>query len=165
MSKKTKKASACTPQSWEDANQLMAEYGALSSKAVKIQAGCEDAVAKVKATFQIQLAPVQVRLDEIFEAIECYAAANRKRLTDDGKTKTVTMTAGSFGWRLCPPSVAFAKGLKVADIVKNVLKLIAKLGNIKKWTSWSGIKSLQTDLSASSTSPTRRRCWKRLISP
>lgn len=135
MSAKRKlKTPACVPQSWEDADKLMAEFGVLSGKIVRLQAGCDDAVAKIKATFQIQAAPVQARLDEIFEAVEYYATANRKRLTDDGKSKTVVMTAGLFGWRLCPPSVAFAKGLKAADIVVVIrtARESALCGNLRK---------------------------------
>ena len=124
MRKKTKRTPpACTPRSWEDADNLMAEFGELSSQSVRIQAGCDDAVAKVMATFQAQLAPKQERMAVIVEALQCYATANRKALTDDGKTKTVTMTAGSFGWRCCPPSVVFRKGLKAEDVIANIRAL------------------------------------------
>jgi phage host-nuclease inhibitor protein Gam len=125
--KRKAKTPACVPQSWEEADKLMAEYGELSGKIVTNQAECEAAVAKVMAPYQETAAPMQARMDEIFEAIECYAAANRKKLTDDGKTKTVTMTAGSFGWRLCPPSVAIPRALNAADVVKNIRALIKKL--------------------------------------
>jgi phage host-nuclease inhibitor protein Gam len=127
MSKRKKKVPVCTPKSWKEADALVAEYGELSSTIVKNQADCETAVAEVKAIYQATAAPLQTRMDAIFEAIQAYADANRKALTDDGKTKTVTMTAGAFGWRLCPPSVAFRRGMKGEDVVKNIRAIADKL--------------------------------------
>ncbi len=126
MSAKAKKAPACTPQSWEEADKLIAEYGELDGTATKLQARCDSAVARVKASFQTKLAPTQARMAEIFDAVAWYAEANRKTLTDDGKTKTVTMTAGSFGWRLCPPSVAVKRGLTAPDLVTSVKALATR---------------------------------------
>lgn len=115
------------PQTWAEANALLEEYGEKSNALVKISADLDAAVAKARKPFDDIATPIQERLDAIFEGLQLYADANRKTLTEDGKYKTVKMANGSFGWRTCPASVEFKRGLKAADIVENILEKIKEL--------------------------------------
>lgn len=127
MNAKRKTPPTCTPKNWEEADTVMAEIVDIDSKLMKLAAGLDDAVAKVRASFAEKTVPLDVRRADLCDGLELYADANRKKLTEDGKIKTVTMTNGAFGWRLCPPSVAFASKLKSADVVKAVYGFIGGL--------------------------------------
>lgn len=105
------------PQSDEEANALIAEYGEHFNVITNLETGMNDALAKVKATFEEQAAPHQDRLKTLYMQLTAYGSAHRKRLTDDGKTKTVKLAAGEIGWRNLPPSVKWKKGFKVEDII------------------------------------------------
>lgn len=122
-----KKPAVAAPQGWAEANALLEEYGDISNSLVRIEADLDAAVAKARKPFDDLATPLQERADAIFEGLELYADANRKTLTEDGKTKTVKMAAGAFGWRTCPPSVAIESKLKAKDVIKNILALVARL--------------------------------------
>jgi phage host-nuclease inhibitor protein Gam len=115
--KKTAMAAIQVPQTDEEANALVAEYGEHFNAIANLQVGLDDALAKVKATFEEQSAPHQERLKTLFMQLTSWGAAHRKRLTEDGKTKTVKLPAGEIGWRNLPPSVRWKKGSKVEDII------------------------------------------------
>jgi phage host-nuclease inhibitor protein Gam len=114
---KTKMKSIDVPQSDDEANALLAEYGETYNKLVALEGGMNDALAKVKETFEGLAAPHQDRLKTIFIQLTSWGSAHRKRLTEDGKTKTVKLAAGEIGWRNLPPSVRWKKGFKVEDII------------------------------------------------
>jgi phage host-nuclease inhibitor protein Gam len=120
MSKKAKKVPACTPQSWAEADKLLAEYSEKQDTLTALETRCNAAVARIKARYQAKALPVQARHDQIFDGLQCYAEANRKTLTEDGKTKSVQMTAGRLGWRLGQRSVKFRKGMTGDDVVNAI---------------------------------------------
>jgi phage host-nuclease inhibitor protein Gam len=69
---------------------------------------CEDAVAadiqnaKLRATEE--LLPLQAQLDQWTGLLRDYCEANRDRLTDGGRSKTVAFGSGKCAWRHRPPS-------------------------------------------------------------
>jgi phage host-nuclease inhibitor protein Gam len=110
------------PQSDDAANALLAEYGECVTALANIETGLNDAAAKVKATYEAMAMPHEERMMIIFLQLTSWGAAHRDRLTDLGKSKTVQLKAGAIGWRARPPSVRWAKGLKVEDIVAAIKK-------------------------------------------
>ena len=127
MSAKAKKQSACVPQSFEEARAMMLEFGNVSNMLVKLEADTDAVVAKAKDDLQTAAKPFQDRLNALFEGLETWAAANRKTLTDDGRTKQVKMGVGVLGWRLCPPSVKWARGFnaeKILDAIDSAIEAL-----------------------------------------
>lgn len=124
--KKTRAAALDVPQNDDEANALLAEYGELFNSATRIEAEMNDALANVKAVAEEKAKPVSERMLIIGDALNAFAGANRKRLTNDGKVKTVRFPAGEIGWRFNPPSVRFARGVKADQVIENIRAAIAK---------------------------------------
>lgn len=119
-----KKAPAIdVPQTDEAADALLKEYGDEFTFVARRQADLDSALAKLKATYEELAKPHQERMNEIFEQLQAWGAAHRDRLTDDGKSKTVTLPAGAIGWRQRPPSVRWKKGFKADDIIEAIKKI------------------------------------------
>jgi phage host-nuclease inhibitor protein Gam len=114
---KTKMSAINVPQTDAAANALLAEYGETYNTLAKMQADCDDALAKVKGAYETQALPHQEKLKTIFLQLTAWGAAHRDRLTENGKSKTIQLPAGQVGWRLRPPSVKWVKGLKIEDVV------------------------------------------------
>ncbi len=131
MSARKKVVATATPQSWAEANALLEEYSRTSNDLVIIAAELDAAVAAARKPFDERAAPLQARLEEIFNGVEIWATANRATITDANKTKTVKMAAAAIGWRTCPPSVEFKRPLKGIDIVKNIFALMKALSQDK----------------------------------
>lgn len=119
-SAKAKKPALEVPQSDEEADALLKAYGEEVNKLARIEANMSDAVAIVTAEYEAEAAPIKAAAALKVEQLTAFAAAHRNRLTDKGKTKTATLPAGIMGWRNKPPSVRFAKGLKVEGVVANI---------------------------------------------
>lgn len=117
---KTKMKAIDVPQTDAAADALLKEYGETYNILANLDTGMNDALAKVKATFEEQAAPYQERLKTIFMQLTSWGAAHRDRLTENGKTKTVKLPAGEVGWRNLPPSVRWKKGFKVEEIVEAI---------------------------------------------
>ncbi len=114
---KKKAPAIAVPQTDAEANRLLKEYGDTFNLVARVQAEIDQAVADLKAAFEAKAKPHQDRMNVIFEQLQAWSAAHRDRLTDDGKSKTVTMPAGAIGWRNRPPSVRWKKGFKAEDIL------------------------------------------------
>jgi phage host-nuclease inhibitor protein Gam len=118
---KTRTSALEVPQTDEAANALLAEYGEGYNAVARIDAGMNDALARVKASFEEQSKPLQERLKAIEAQLSGWAAAHRDRLTENGRTKTVKLAAGEIGWRALPPSVRWIKGMKAEDVVSAII--------------------------------------------
>jgi phage host-nuclease inhibitor protein Gam len=124
---KSKAAALDVPQTIDEANALLAEYGELFNQAAHIEADMNAELAAAKAAAELEAAPVQLRMQQIFDALNAYAGAHRAVLTKDGKTKTVDLPAGKIGWRFNPPSVRWARGYNAEKIVEGIKAAISKL--------------------------------------
>lgn len=122
---KAKMPALDVPQDDSEADALLKTYGQDFNALSRLGATMNDQLADLKAQFEADAAPIKERMIVMEAQLTAYAAAHRKRLTDDGKTKTITLPAGVLGWRNKPPSVRFAKGLKAEDIVSNIRAKIA----------------------------------------
>lgn len=98
-------AQATVPQSREEANAAIFEVGDLDRQLQLLDTGLQDALAKVKQSFELQAEPLAQRRDALIRGLEAYAAANRASLTENGKVKFASFPAGKLSWRLRPSSV------------------------------------------------------------
>ena len=99
------------PQSATEASTMLADLGAEQRDLAVIQAALDEAVAAAKAKAEADAAPVKTRIAAMERGLEIWATANRQALTDGGKTKTITLPAGTLAWRAAPPSVSI-KGVR-----------------------------------------------------
>jgi phage host-nuclease inhibitor protein Gam len=121
LSAKRKAIATESPQTWEAANALLAEFGDKTAAVVILAARQDRAVARITARYAIRLKPLQDRLEAIVGGLEVWATAHRDEITDHGKTKTVRMAAGTLSWRTCPPSIEYKRGLKIETIIQNIM--------------------------------------------
>lgn len=119
--KKAERAPALdVPQSDDEANALLLEYGECFNEAARIEAAMNDELSALKVRFEQDAAPHQARMMQIYDALNAFGGAHRKRLTDDGKRKTVQLPAGEMGWRWNPASVRLKRGRKAEEVVETI---------------------------------------------
>ena len=104
------------PQDDAQAEQLIAQLGALQRDQVEAQARHDAQVAALETPHGEFLAGTKRDQTAIVEALSTWAAAHRDRLTGNGKTKTVQLASGSILWREGRYAVKH-KGLKIEDVV------------------------------------------------
>lgn len=118
-----KKPAIAVPASYDAANALLLEYGRTQQQLAREDARLAQAVARLTVRIETRATPLKARLKALEEQIAAYAAAERNALTDEGKVKFHDMPAGRIGWRTNPPSIDLKSGWKIADVVKEVLKM------------------------------------------
>lgn len=131
---KTKGPALAVPQSDDEADALLKEYGQHQRCVDDLQKKLDEALASVKAIYEGMSKVHKESLNSLFARLQAYAEANRKRLTDDGKTKTVELPAGKLAWRARPPSVVFKKGVAIETIVETLKSLgLRRFLRPRKW--------------------------------
>lgn len=115
--RKVAPAKPAVPQTTADAAASMAQLGGAMAEHARLQAELNAAVAKITATFQEKIRPVQEEEDRLFDGLRTWAEANRDDLTKDG-TKTVNLGTGEVGWRVNPEKVSLHGEAKVIEILK-----------------------------------------------
>jgi len=109
------------PQSDREADLLLMLYGEQSRVVAELQTRMDAALARAKADFEGRAKPSQEVLKGLFEQLQAWGAANRSRLTADGKVKTVELPAGKIGWRSRPPSIRLTA--KIDEVIKTLRTL------------------------------------------
>jgi phage host-nuclease inhibitor protein Gam len=115
-----KQKSVVAPQTADEANESLSSYGALMNDLARIEADMKDELAKTKARFEDRAEPLQLEASVLLAGLAAWAAANRKALTDGGKTKMVKLAAGVIGWRNAPSSIGFKRGVKAEEVVETL---------------------------------------------
>ena len=109
------------PQSKEEVVAAIARLGEHQRERVRIETEMNDEMAIVRQKYETQAETHAEALRQLTAGIQTWCEANRKDLTQDGKTKTVAMQTGEVKWRFCPSAV----NLKGTDLIIETLK---KLG-------------------------------------
>jgi phage host-nuclease inhibitor protein Gam len=97
------------PQNATEANHFIAAIGAAQRDLARIEADTNDGIERLKKAAVELSQPDAARIDALTKGLQIWAAANRKALTQDGKTKTVSLPAGELSWRRRPPKVTLKK--------------------------------------------------------
>lgn len=96
---------APVPQDMAEAAATVAKIGELQRKITRVAADMNDALAATRERYETEAQEMQRRVDSLTEGLQVFANANRRALTQDGKTKTARLPSGEIGWRQRPPSV------------------------------------------------------------
>lgn len=120
------KAAAATfpvPQSRDEVGVAIARIGIVQRDRDRIQADMNDALAKLRETYEEQAKPFADEINQLTQGVQVWCEAHREDLTNSGKVKTHTFSSGEVKWRMRPPSVT----IRAADAVIDALKSL-KLG-------------------------------------
>ncbi|MGO1072293.1 host-nuclease inhibitor Gam family protein [Lysobacter sp. CA199] len=122
MSKKSTRVKADAVEHWvpgsrDEVNAAIGEIGALHRKRQRLEAGMNDTLAKVKATFEDQAKPLGEQIAEKMRGVHLWCEANRATLTRDGRVKFHDFATGQVRWRFAPWSVSISKA---AELVKRL---------------------------------------------
>ena len=116
-----KKVVIAVPKSLDEAAQFLAQIGEGQRAADKIQLDINTKVEQLKAQAMADVKPHQEKISQLVEGLFAYAEVHRNELTDGGKSKTVKLPTGWFGWRWTPPAISIRN-------VKAILVKFKELG-------------------------------------
>lgn len=122
MAKAKAKTSAPTvpvPQSLDEARDFILEIGKQQRVRALIATDMNNQLEDLRSRFEREAATRSTHIKQLTEGVAIWAAANRKELTKDGKTKTAVLATGELRWRMTPPAVSLKS-------VKDVLAALAK---------------------------------------
>lgn len=106
------------PQTVAQADEFLRRLGHEKREAESLRLELKEQVEKLKAAVILKADAHDKRAEELRKGLQIFAEANRPMLTEDGKSKTVKVPAGEFGWRKSPPSVEIDDEVTVLGLVK-----------------------------------------------
>ena len=104
--------------------------GEIERELAKIEAAKSAAVARETSNAEAKATPLQSEQLVLTSRVEAFCVANRKRLTDDGRKKTVTFKSGEACWKKLRGRVVLDDTLLekiVAALKKKGLKRMIKV--------------------------------------
>lgn len=107
------------PQSRSELNEKIAELGRNERMREKITIEMNEQIAKVKARYADDAKDYDLKIESLQKGISAYCEVHRDELTDNGKTKTVKLPAGTLSWRVCPPSCRLSKPEAIMESLKS----------------------------------------------
>lgn len=114
------RAAAAIPQTREAVTAAIRDIGTAQRQLARIDAGMNDALAKVRETFETQADPLRKQITELQAGVQTWCEANRTDLTQNNKVKTAAFPSGEVQWRMRPPSVAVRSVEAVLDTLKRL---------------------------------------------
>lgn len=118
---KTRQPTAVVPKDLDEANDFITQIAGAKQAVADIEANLSNEVEALKTEAEINARDYQAEIQRLLEGLFVFAEANRRRLTEDSKKKTIEVPAGTFGWRLTPISIS----IRQAD---DVIAALKKLG-------------------------------------
>lgn len=117
---KTKARPIPVPQSTGEADLFIRQIGEMQRERDRIETEMNAIIANTKALHAERVKEIDEQMSERAKGLETWAAANRKELTNDGRTKTAKLHAGEISWRHRPPRVTLRK---VEDVLASIKAL------------------------------------------
>lgn len=106
MSKLKRAAEAVrAPRDRAEAEEMLAQLGAVQRDLALAEAALAETVAGAKAAAEAAARPLQAQQEALLRGLQLWAEANRHALTEGGRTKTVKLATGEIAWRARPPKV------------------------------------------------------------
>ncbi|WP_414832174.1 host-nuclease inhibitor Gam family protein [Afifella sp. YEN Y35] len=131
--------------------EAIARIGAIRADLARIETTKTKAVAKAAATAEEKASPLQEEEAGLVAAVEAYCARERKRLTDNGKSKTAEFKTGKVAWRK-----GQAKLLIDPTLEDKILDRLKKLQGFTKTTVAIDKSAVKTSLTDDKASPLKR---------
>jgi phage host-nuclease inhibitor protein Gam len=99
-------------------NERISELGRNERIREKIALEMNEAIAKIKKRYAEDVKEYDDKISELLAGIAAYCEVHRDELTENGKSKTVSLPAGTISWRICPPSCRLTKPEVIMELLK-----------------------------------------------
>jgi len=106
------------PQTREECDRAIKQFGDLSRDLVRLEADMNDEIAAIKHRYEKRTAGIKDKKDALFGGIKTWCSAYRNTITDHGKVKYCRFGSGEIKWRDRPPSVTVRGAEKVIEALK-----------------------------------------------
>ena len=120
---RVKKTDTLVPASIVEADNLLGKLGRTQDEINKIENNLQKEIDKLKAEALEKLQPLEVQLDKQMNKLFTFANPRKLRLTI--AARSVTLSMGTFGWRMTTPRIEMNK----SD--EEMIKFLKKTGNAK----------------------------------
>lgn len=128
MARKAKSITVVAPETMAEADQYLRDIGKLDIKLRDIDTDLREATAKLKQEAEDQASPLRAEVEKKWAGLQSWAQANRKRMTEGGKT--IRLPSGTVSWRIQPAKVSLT----------GVKDLIVLLSATRKWKKFLRVK-------------------------
>ncbi len=108
------------PHNLGEAAKFLAKIGEEKRKIDAINLNLNDAVNELKTSAIVDVKPHQKKVDDLMSGLFAFAEANRKELTNNGRSKSVRLLTGFFGWRMTPKSVSLRNVKAILEELKSL---------------------------------------------
>ncbi|MDH4122395.1 MAG: host-nuclease inhibitor Gam family protein [Deltaproteobacteria bacterium] len=115
---KTDAVAVAVPKTDQEAAEYVMTIGAHQRELKMLEAAVDEQKSAFDQKLMSEAAPHKQGIEDCAEGLRIYCEANRKRLTNDGKVKTVDFEHGIVAWRMRPPSVRVASVKAVIDTLR-----------------------------------------------
>lgn len=110
------------PQSDVEAAAAVARIGELNRALARIKSDADDRIAEITRQAKEASVPLSETNAAAVEGLRIYCEANRARLTQNGKTKSVKFGTGTVSWRVRPRAVRVPRAREALEGVIDRLK-------------------------------------------
>lgn len=108
------------PQSSDDCDLMIHHLGDVRRDIARIEADMNDKLADIKEQYETKAEPLKAKAEELLSGIEIFCAANRDKLTKNGKVKFAHFKNGEVRWRSRPPKVTVRGKDSILDALRNL---------------------------------------------
>jgi phage host-nuclease inhibitor protein Gam len=119
---KTKVPAMPVPQTPEECAQYVYSLGETDRRIQSVTKEVATKIAFLQASAALELEKLTDTHKGLAKGIQAYCEANRDKLTNGGKTKTIKFLTGEVNWKKRPPSVEFKRGFKLEEIIQKLKK-------------------------------------------
>ncbi len=105
MAKKKTIVMTAIPQSQEELIDYLKELNQAARKRENIITKSQEKIEEIERQIGREIKPLEEEIEKRAEGIYLYCQLKRAELTNNGKTKTVSLPGGTILWRFNPPSV------------------------------------------------------------
>jgi phage host-nuclease inhibitor protein Gam len=108
------------PQNAEEANAYIDRVADAQREIIRLETELEAEIAELKAKAAEAASAQRDIINVRVEGLQIWAAANRKALTNEGRTKTAKFPAGELQWRMAKPRVTIKNAKAVIERIKTL---------------------------------------------
>lgn len=123
MAARRKAAAQAAPRTIEEAIAAIARYREINAEIERQETIAEAVIAGVREQRDLQLAPLQAELGDIFAQLRAWWAVARDEVTG-GKRRSAELAGIEIGERRAPPSLKLTKKMTVKAAIEKLKALI-----------------------------------------
>lgn len=110
---------ATPPETREEAERMLSRLGEIQREKTLLSTALEETLAAERTRVEAQALPLTAEAEQLTRGLQLWAEANRRSLTNDGRTKTIRLSTGEIAWRARPPSVKLRDQNAILEFLAN----------------------------------------------